>query len=78
MNELRKLPEIGGDQVDCVDNYQLSEVLGQIVVGVNTVNEFFDVKSYDINKSNFATETYYTETILNPRHGILKQYFIEK
>ena len=76
MNEIRK--EIGGVQIDCVDYKQILEVLEQIVVGVKTINQFFDADNYDNNNADFSIETFYTESSLNHYHGLLKQYFVEK
>ena len=73
MNEIRKLPEFGGDQVDCIDTEDIKLVLRDIIVSTKTINTFFDVDNYDDNnKPDFSFETFYTQTSLNPYHGQLK------
>ena len=79
MNEIRLLTGRETELVDCYSDEQISEFLEQIVVGVKTTNQFFDVVNYNNpEKPNFSYETLYVETSLNNIHGQLKQYFVEQ
>ena len=47
MNEIKRLAYIDGEQVDCYDIEQIKEILEQIVIGINTANQFFNVLNYN-------------------------------
>ena len=78
MNLIRK-QQFNEDEIDCVDESKLREMLDQVLVGVMTTNEFFDLDYYnDPNEADFSVTRSYTETSLDKQHGTRKMYYVEQ